>query len=174
MSKVNDFVDFVRDTTYQLQKPIDALFWEVVFHFGAFVNNDKEGKKPTKCKFEPDCPIKTMEKIYPLEKNIKFEMANSLYCFLERIITSKLLSSATGGCQANMPPFVVAFRSYCMRCQRMITRGEMDIFVLQAPKATSNENSKDEILSQKDVSKKRTLKTKYSKLFKKFLDQKDA
>ena len=56
----------------------------------------------------------------------------------------------------------------------MITRGEMDIFVLQAPKATSNENSKEEILSQKDVSKKRTLKTKYSKLFKKFLDQKDA
>ena len=174
MSKVNDFVDFVRDATYQSQKPIDALFWEVVFHFGTFVNNEKEGKKPTKCKFEPDCAIKTMEKIYPLEKNMEFETANSLYCFLERTITSKLLSSATGGCQANMPPFVAAFRSYCMRCQRMITRGEMDIFVLQAPKATSNENSKEEILSQKDVSKKRTLKTKYSKLFKKFLDQKDA
>ena len=61
-----------------------------------------------------------------------------------------------------------------MRCQKMITRGEMDIFILQAPKVTSNENDKDGILSQKDLSKRRSLKTKYTKLFKKFLDQKDA
>ena len=50
----------------------------------------------------------------------------------------------------------------------------MDIFVLQAPEATSNENHKDDILSQKELSKKRILKNKYTKLFKKFLDQKDA
>ena len=126
MSKVNDFVDFVRDATYQLQKPIDALFWEVVFHFGTFVNNEKDGKKPTKCKFEPDCAIKTMEKIYPLRRiwNLKLRIRYIVFLsvqYLEAIVKcNRRLSSKHA-------TFVPAFRSYCMRCQRIL-RGAKWIF----------------------------------------------
>ena len=176
--KVSVFVNLIRHEVYKSNKPIDAMFWEIGFCFGRYLNHDDEKTGEISC----NDVIALLNNKFALELNMTVEKAQHLYLFLERLITSKLLIYCnTAVNTTSVPPLLIEFKKYCFKLQKIIAKRQLDFFSMEKKEQLvkkENNNFKDgsneEDEREKEIEKITTLRSKFTKLFKNFLDNKDA
>eukprot|EP00943_MAST-04B_sp_MAST-4B-sp1_P004052 g4052.t1 len=162
---VPTFVNLIRSDTYGTNKRLDALFWEIIFNLAAYFNGTDQLPNPA---------MRMLNNIFPLEVDISAGTAQQLYVVLERLINSKIFlysnSVSTG-----TPPLLQDFKKYCLKLQKLICGHKINIYLEK-----TNNNAKDSTNESnngpptKEHNKIALLKKKFIKLFKNFLDKKDA
>ena len=72
----------------------------------------------------------------------------------------------------NVPPLLIEFKKYCFKLQKIIAKRQLDFFSMEKKEQLVKKNEEDE--REKEIEKITKLRSKFTKLFKNFLDNKDA